>query len=99
MSNYTDWYIFATTDVARQALERMASTATNVRVRLWLYYRPQGLEFAVASESEGKPEGFELVTGESLPVGETLEGLTYWIRSKTQSVPVLPGRRPRMGRR
>lgn len=86
VTSYGLWYIEATARVAKEAFAALNATAGTGE--LYLYYKPNGLAFAVAPDA---PEGFALVTGERIPGNMTVEQLTFWVRARTGSVPVLPG--------
>lgn len=84
VKSYALWYVEATAAVAREAFRKIVETGC---AQHWLYFKPNGLEFAVAQE---KPEGFELVTGEHIPGDRTVDQLIAWVRTYAGSVPVLP---------
>ena len=86
--SYADWYVLATARIASDAFKAFGETGCAPH---YLYFKPNGLMFAIVQEDMPKPEGFELVTGERIPSDRTLEGLTYWIRMMTARTPVLPG--------
>lgn len=68
----------------RAAYQRMMRGDCN---RFYLYYRPNGEEFATFSEAETVPQGFELVTGEWISGFKTLEQLYAWASRFVGSVP------------
>lgn len=88
MPGYSQWYVVETERVAREADAAFRATGCYPH---YLYYKPQGLAFAVVMDEMEKPDGFELVTGERIPSDRTIDQLTMWVRRMTASVPVLPG--------
>jgi len=88
MASYSQWYNEATIQVARDAFKAFALSGCYPH---YLYFKPQGLAFAVVIDDGEKPEGYELVTGERIPSSLTLEQLTGWVRRMTARTPVLPG--------
>jgi hypothetical protein len=89
-TGYLQWYVNATAAVAKEAhVMMMRDPAFQCGTALYLYYKPNGLEFRIISEMQDST-GYELVTSERLPTHLTQEQLTHWVRRFTGSVPVLP---------
>jgi len=85
VTNYAQWYINATRAAAQDAFTKMTTTGI---AYWWLWYKPHGLELAVACE---RPQGFELANPEHVPGDRSVDGITYWIRTFASKLPLLPG--------
>ena len=90
-TGYSQWYVNATTEIARVAWSRMMRDPNlQTGVRLYLYYKPQGLELRAFSELEDA-SGYTLATGEAFSTAKTVEQLTYWVRQIAGRLPLFPG--------
>lgn len=72
---------------ARVAREAFSSIVRNP-VEHYLYYKPMGLELAVAPDA---PQGFELGHPQRVPPNLTVDQMAQWIEERAGRLPVLSG--------
>jgi len=89
MRNSHEWFKKACGDAVREAYRRLMRGEENA---LYLYYKPYGLEFKVASDMEEDPrnQNYELVTGERISPWKTLEQLYAWAYPLCSKVSIFP---------
>jgi hypothetical protein len=88
MPSYAQWYVMETERISRDADAAFRATSCSPH---YLYFKPNGLSFAVVQEDTNAPDGYELVTGERIPSSLTIEQLIMWVRRMTSRIQVLPG--------
>jgi hypothetical protein len=83
------WYREAIPAVAVEAHRRMMRGDYSGEP-LYFYYKPNGLSVVVASETDGHPEGYHLVTAERAPGNLERDQLVRWLLARTGRLELFP---------
>jgi hypothetical protein len=88
-SKLIEWYDNAIPAAAREAHRKMMRGDYSGEP-IYFYYKPNGLSVISASESDGHPEGYRLVTAERAPGNLEQAQLVRWLVDRTRRLELFP---------